>query len=244
MINNGFYVTQERTIEVYEKWKKIKKLNDRLPKENKIKIVGIELIRNYKFVSKHIVELLKDEQEELVAVKEIKNMVALDTTNYALGDLSFAYKIMQNFVKDYESNKLVYQSKVKDVKELDYIIKTIKLSFNGNPDRLQIMFDNYLDLDAIYDFRNNPHYIRIGFSHLKKSKEGENGRSYLFTRFIENNIYKRENVLSVIGYFTDSEVVWDELYEDGKYVGFTTEAGYGIGDYDKEYFRGIQNLKT
>lgn len=45
-------------------------------------------------------------------------------------------------------------------------------------------------------------------------------------------------------YFTDSKVVWDELYDhQGNYTGYTVEEGFGIGDYDKEYFRGIQNLK-
>ena len=84
----------------------------------------------------------------------------------------------------------------------------------------------------------------MGFSHLEKSREGKEGYPYFFTRLIENNIYKKEEVISVIGYLTNSEVLWDELYDDnGKYKGFTTEAGFGIGDYEKEYFRGIDNLK-
>ena len=63
-------------------------------------------------------------------------------------------------------------------------------------------------------------------------------------RLIENKIYSRNKVLSIIGYLTESKVVWDEKYDDeGNYVGHTTEAAYGIGDYEKEYFRGIQNLK-
>ena len=84
----------------------------------------------------------------------------------------------------------------------------------------------------------------MGFSHLEKSREGVKGYPYFFTRLIENNIYKKEEIITVIGYLTNSEVLWDELYdEQGKYKGFTTEAGFGIGDYEKEYFRGIENLK-
>lgn len=50
--------------------------------------------------------------------------------------------------------------------------------------------------------------------------------------------------MSIIGYLTNSKVVWDETCDDkGNYSGYTVEAGYGIGDYEKEYFRGIQNLK-
>ena len=84
----------------------------------------------------------------------------------------------------------------------------------------------------------------MGFSHLEKSREGNKGYPYFFTRLIENKVYARDKVLSIIGYFTDSKVVWDELYDDnGNYLDFTTEGGMGIGDYEKEYFRGIKKLK-
>jgi len=63
-------------------------------------------------------------------------------------------------------------------------------------------------------------------------------------RLIENEVYDKDSILTVIGYLTDSKVVWDERYDNkGNYAGYTVEAGYGIGDYDKEFFRGIQNLK-
>ena len=45
-------------------------------------------------------------------------------------------------------------------------------------------------------------------------------------------------------YFTDSKVVWDELYDpQGNYNGYMVEEDFGKRDYQKEYFRGIQNLK-
>lgn len=60
---------------------------------------------------------------------------------------------------------------------------------------------------------------------------------------IENKIYSNEKVISIIGFLTKSEVLWDEKYNGEQYIGYTTEGGFGIGDYEKEYFRGIQNLK-
>ena len=57
-------------------------------------------------------------------------------------------------------------------------------------------------------------------------------------------IYKREDVISVIGYLTKSCVLWDVVYYDNEdYKTYTTEGGYGIGNYKKEYFRGIDKLK-
>ena len=47
-----------------------------------------------------------------------------------------------------------------------------------------------------------------------------------------------------MGYLTKSEVLWDKIYDkQGNYESYTIEKGYGIGDYWKEYFRGIKKLK-
>lgn len=242
IIYNGFHVPQERTIEMYSKWKQLKKLNDNLSQKNKIKVIGLEWIMNYKFVAKHLSELITS--KEFKPVQEIKEMVSIDTTYYARGDLSFAYKKMQNLVNDYKNNKEKYLAQVDNKIEFDFLIRNIRKSFQKRPERVKIMYENYLTLDSIYNLKGNPHFMRIGFSHLEKSREGKEGYPSIFTRLIENDIYEKTNVISVLGYYTDSEVVWDELYDDNdNYTGFTKEAGFGISDYEKEYFRGIQYLK-
>ncbi|MCZ8217550.1 MAG: hypothetical protein O9262_15000, partial [Cyclobacteriaceae bacterium] len=51
-------------------------------------------------------------------------------------------------------------------------------------------------------------------------------------------------IISVIGYLTDSRVLWGRVLDDnGNYKDYNTEGGYGIGDYEKEYFLGIDKLK-
>ncbi|APQ19174.1 TraB/GumN family protein [Maribacter hydrothermalis] len=244
---SGIRVPQERTIEVYNKWKRLKKLNDDLPKKNKLTIVGIDIQVNYKYVSKHILELLKESKNERPAIKEIRQMVNSDTTSYSLGNLSYAHKILKFFVKDYETNKVEYQKFIRNEIELIHIIKNLKISFdfsNEYRNRDNVMYENYLALDSIYNFRNNAQFLRMGFSHIEKSREGPNGYAYFFTRLIENKIFERNKVLTIIGYYTNSEVLWDELYDDaGNYTGYTVEGGFGIGDYEKEFFRGIQDLK-
>ncbi|OSY87219.1 hypothetical protein WH52_12205 [Tenacibaculum holothuriorum] len=244
VVSIGFYCEQERTIEVYEKWKNLKALYDKLPKEKRFKVVGLEWIQNYKNTSKYLLELLDSSKVDFKPVEEIRDMVKKDTTHFALGDLSFAYSKMQNLVKDFKENKTVYQDNTSNPKILNHLIKTIEESFPKDQDREKMMFNNYVNLDKIYNFKENPQFIRIGFFHLEKSREGEKSYPSFFARLIENKIYKKEEVISVIGYYTNSEVVWDELYENDTYKGFTIEAGFGIGDYEKEFFRGIQNLKN
>jgi len=94
----GRRVPQERTIEIYQKWKNIKRINDRLPEKNKITVVGIDFQVSYKYTSRHILELLDGSLNQRVPIKKIQQMVETDTTNYSLGDLSYACKVLKNGV--------------------------------------------------------------------------------------------------------------------------------------------------
>ncbi len=245
IIHNGFHVPQERTIEAYEKWKKMKKINDELPVENEIKILGLDLMKNYKYVSKHILELVNgDAQAEIKTVREIREMVETDTTYFTMGKSSIAYEKLQHLVIDFEKNKTLYSSNVGNMEAFEHLMNNLKASFEENQEREKTIYDNYVALDAIHNFKNNSQFVRMGFFHIEKSREGKEGYPSFFTRLIENGIYDKEEVLSIIGYLTKSKVVWEETYDnEGNYSGFTTEAGFGIGDYEKEYFRGIQHLK-
>ncbi|WP_271856031.1 hypothetical protein [Patiriisocius marinus] len=243
----GTRVEQERTIEIYEKWKKLKEVNDKLAIENKLEVIGIDIQVNYKYVSRHILELVNAPENTLKPLEEIRQMVKIDTTSYAFGDLSYAHNILKSFVNHVETNTEIYKNYVENIPAFNHIISNLKISFEYSKqyrDRDRVMYDNYLALDKIYHFKEKPQFLRMGFSHIEKSREGINGYPHFFARLIENEFYKNEKVLSIIGYFMDSEVVWDELYdEQGNYTGYTIKGGFGIGDYEKEYFRGIQNLK-
>ncbi|MCH2195040.1 hypothetical protein [Kordia sp.] len=245
IIHYGTNVPQERSISMYKKWKRLKEMNDELPKNKKMKVVGIDILTTYKYPSKHLIDLLDRKLIQSEALTELQQMVKLDTTDYSPRYNSYAKGVLKRFVADVETKSETYQKAVKDKASWDHIIKNIKVTFTDfSRLREPTIYQNYLDLSERHDFKNKAQYLRMGFSHLEKSREGEKGYPYFFTRLIENKIYPKEEVIAVIGYLTNSEVLWDELYdEQGEYEGFTTEAGFGIGDYEKEYFRGIDNLK-
>lgn len=244
----GIRVPQERTIEVYKKWKALKKMNDLLPAKDKLQVVGIDKQVNYKYVSKHILSLIKASENERKPVQHIREMVKTDTTAYEINDTGYAYKILNSLVTDYDKNKVDYQKHINNNPEFAHIIRNLKISFDFSDkykDREKMMYDNYISLDSIYHFNRNPQYLRMGFSHLEKSREGQAGKPHFFALLIENKVYEKDKVISIFGYLTESKVVWDELYDEkGNYTGYTAEAGFGIGDYEKEYFRGIENLKA
>lgn len=241
----GTIVPQERTVEVYKKWKKLKTLNDKLSDSDKLKVIGIDNIVSYKYTAKHILDLFNRKKTKLKPVEEVRKMVDLDTTSYAANPSSFAYKTLKKLVADYDINTEKYHKHLKAIDDFKHIINNLKFSFDDSKHREPIITENYLHLSSKYDFKSKPQFLRMGFFHIEKSREGKKAYPPFFTRLIENNTYTKEDIITVMGYLTNSEVIWEEIYDNsGNYKSYTIEvAGYGIGDYDKEYFRGIQNLK-
>ena len=233
---------QEKSIETYNKWKGIKKINDNQPKNNKIQVVGIDIIVTYKYTSKLLIELLKIEKGKYKSYDNLYEMVKIDTTDFSPYYDSYSKNILKNFIVDYENDKTYFNSIANNKIITDNLIENIKLTLKKQ-DREKTIFDNYLFLSQLYDFKSNPQFVRMGFFHIEKDRES-NYPSF-FTRLIENNIYKKEEIVSIAGFLTKSRVLWDLKYDTNKkYIGYTTEGGYGIGDYWKEYFKGINKLKN
>jgi len=238
----GIRVPQEKSIETYKKWKGIKSLNDSLPKDKRLTVIGIDEIVSYKYTSKHLLELIDFKSNHEESLKKVVNMVKTDTTDFSPYYDSFSKGVLKNFVSDYEKNPSKFENDINDKFLFDHIIKNLKLTFDDSSSREQMIFNNYKHLASLYKFDHNPQFLRFGFFHLEKEREGND--LPFFAMLIENKIYKRNEILSVIGYLTESRVLWDIIYDDnGDYKSFTTKGGYGIGDYEKEYFRGIENLK-
>lgn len=238
----GLRVPQERSIETYKKWIEIKNLNDNLTKDNRLTVVGIDYMVSYKYTSLHLLEVTDYKKNKEKSLKEVANMVKIDTTDFSPYYDSYSKNILKTFVNDYEKNPSKFENDINDKFVFSHIINNLNMSFDKSANREKIIFTNYKELSSLYKFDKNPQFIRFGFGHLEKEREG-NSPSF-FTMLIENEIYERNEVLSVIGYLTKSEVLWDFIYDDkGNYKSFTTEGGFGIGDYEKEYFLGIENLK-
>jgi len=232
----GIGVPQEQSIETYNKWIELYDLNKELPNNKKIKVLGIDLIRNYKYSFKHILALI-GEQEKYKSVNEMSTQLALDTIDYSPFHESASKKLLRRFVKEIEKDNEL----MKNI-HLKHIVENIKTTFEKFH-REKTIFNNYKYLLKHLDLKKKKQYFRYGFFHIQKEREHKDYPSF-FTMLIENNIYKKEEIVTVLGYLTKSQVLWDTKYDDqGKYAGYTTKAGYGISDYWKEYFKGIRKLK-
>jgi len=238
----GNRVPQEKTIETYNKWKNIKKINDNQLPINRIEVVGVDMIVTYKYTSKLLIDFFQAEKGKYKSYDTLVEMVKIDTTDYSPNYDSYSKSVLKNFLIEYENNKTYFQSISKNLKITDNLIENINLTFKKR-EREKTIYENYLHLSQVYDFKSNPQFVRMGFFHIEKDRENNNPS--FFTRLIENNIFKKEDVVSIAGFLTKSRVLWDLKYDLKKnYIGYTTEGGYGIGDYWKEYFKGIKKLKN
>ncbi|SFR50781.1 TraB/GumN family protein [Maribacter stanieri] len=245
VVHYGNRIPQDKSIATYTKWKKLKTLNDNLPAKNKLKVVGVDLLVSYKFTAKHLLELLDQKMHTRASVLALAKMTANDTVNFFPFTATFSKKVLENLVQDYEDNRNEFENSIADKFSFEHIIKNLKetfVDFDNSMKRERLMFENYVALSTYYQFDKKPQFARFGFFHIEKQWEGKNPS--FFVQLIENGIIGRDRLLSVIGYLTESRVLWGRVLDDnGNYREYNTEGGYGIGDYEKEYFLGIDKLK-
>lgn len=233
-------VSQEGTIETFEHWKNLRLLNQSY-KNNPIKVIGFDIINEYQFPIKHIL-LLTENIQNWKAKDELKKISIEEDFDFSIRNKETT-KLLKSFINEYETNKNIYVHQINDTISFHHILQNIAKNFEEERDREKIIFENYVYLKNIYHLETKKQFVKYGFFHLEKERE-KNYPSF-FTRLIEQNVYERNKVITVIGYLTKSEVLWDKIYDkQGNYQSYTTEKGYGIGDYWKEYFRGISKLKS
>ena len=232
---HGSRVPQERSKQFRDKWKALRALYTNPNWDFKPIIVGIDAIADYRFVVELLLQL-RNENPWMQNFESIKNLKAFSqqvTYSFRVGHSPELTGILKNIVKDLEQQKALSFT-------LDRIVEDLKVSF-ASYDRTEALYKNYLKSFEFYQLRKKVQFFRFGFSHLLKAPELTEG---LFSKVLNDRPYKKEEVISIIGYFNKSEVLWNTYYDQGgKYHSHNIEKGYGIGDYWLEYFRGIRKLK-
>lgn len=236
----GKRVPQERAVEVVKKWKILKSINDTLPISNKLTVVGIDGIVSYPCTAKHLVSFI-DNNISFKEINHLQELFQVTIDNHSQTYNEAVKEVLRSFVANYENTILREKLIISDDSGFKHIIKNLKESFEKY-NREQLIYDNYIYLSSQYNFYDKPQFLRYGFFHIEKEREYDTAS--FFTKLIENKVYKRKEVISIIGYLTKSAVLWDTFYDEfGKFKSHTIEKGFGIGDYWKEYFHGIKYLK-
>lgn len=231
-------VQQEGTIETFQHWQNLRQLYLQYP-ENPIQIIGCDLIVDYHFPVKQLLALSQNCTNWAIRQELQQQVTAAVTAKERQAEIK---RLLTELLADYQNHTNRYAPDLTDRFSFEHLLTNIQYSLAPKSEREPHIVENYLRLKAHYQLQNKKQFAKYGFFHVQKTAE----RNYpsFFTRLIEQNVYTKAQVITVMGYLTQSEVLWDKLYNDQQhYSGYTTEKGFGIGDYWKEYFKGIRRLK-
>lgn len=236
----GVRIPQERTLEVMEKWKRLKTINDSLPAKKKITVLGPDPIVTYKYTYKHLLSLISNTTKWETA-NRLKKTIETDTTDFSPYYDSFSKNELKDFVRDYNSNSKKYISFIKNIHEFNYLISLITTSFQDY-NREEEIFKNYNSLYKIYNLKNETQYVRYGFSHLLKSDIKT--FSPFFSRLVKSKLYPKQKIITILGYLNTSEVILKNIFDDnGNYIESVTDNKESTGDSKSSYYKGISELK-
>jgi hypothetical protein len=226
-------VRQEGTVETYNHWKDLKRTYD----VKKFKVLAFDIINEYEFPIRHILEITNFD-DSWPSRKNLEHLLQ-NSSDFSISNQNLKTEL-NAFIIDYDENKLKYENFIKDSASFNFIINNIRESF-GKREREKIVYRNFLAFNEKYNLNKKKLFFKYGFFHVEKDME--TGYPSFFTRLIKDSIYQEKDIKTIIGYLTNSEVLWKKTYIDGKYSGFKIEKGFGIGDYYKEYFQGVRKLK-
>lgn len=227
-------VPQEGSIEMFNKWKSIRPIF----KRHNIKVVGIDWIGSYKYTTKELVELTQN--TNWAYTDSLQQRLNNPETEWGFYN-KYTRAFYQRVYESYLTEKKNIEKSVSDLFHFNHLMSVIKKSVIDKK-REPTMYSNYEELNQRFHFDSSIQLFRFGVFHIMKNRI--NDYPPLFTRFIEGKLFKADQVCSIQGFLTKSEVLWDLKYDKSyNYTGFTTKKGFGISDYWKEYYKGIKYLK-
>ena len=201
-------VSQEGTIETYMHWKNLRALHLKYP-DNPIKVLGCDVVNEYRFPIKHLLKLTSDDPSWMQR-EVLKQVLEDENADFAFWNPDIQQKV-KSFVLDYRSNKSNYETSILYLEIFDHIISGIGHNFGKKREREKIIFENYMVLHAKLDLANKKQFVKYGYFHGQKNSEGD--YPSFFTRLIENKVYARDKVITIMGYLTKSKVLWDKVYD-------------------------------
>lgn len=213
IINYGRRVSQEGGIAIYEKWVKLRELS----KDKPIKVFGIDALIDYGNYIDLLLEITTDiyPQRKLLELCYTELLVGIDIRNH-----------IRTLVNEYKENTKKHSNTVKDSILMEILMNDLENSFldKNIVRRDSIIFENYVHQDQLFHFRKHPQFIRMGVYHMMKENFDNMYPGFLGI-LIDEEMYLANEIYSVLGILSDSEVLWEKTYNDtGKYTGFTTKS--------------------
>ncbi|MEM7515245.1 MAG: hypothetical protein AAF388_30235 [Bacteroidota bacterium] len=231
----GQRVPQEKSIEMFEKWRSLHELAQKMP----IQVIGIDKMASYEFAIRHLAELLAP--ETWTYADSLLSLPSKEEVTYSTYPDTDIKAFVKRFLKALAQKHPQGRSDIWAKPFFEVLINNLEATIQET-DREEIIFQNYQDIGKQFAWKDDLHFLRFGVGHLMKSRI--NGDTSFLAKLIEREVYKAEEVFSIQAFLSDSEVLWGlRKDEEGNYAGYTTESGYGTSDYWLEYYKGIKRLK-
>ena len=213
IINYGRRVPQEGGIAIYEKWVKLRELS----KDKPIKVFGVDVLIDYSNYIDLLLEITTEiyPQRKLLELCNTELLAGTDIRNH-----------IRTLVSGYKECIEEYSSTIKDPVLMDILMNDLANSFldKNIVRRDSIIFENYVHQDQLFHFRKHHQFIRMGVYHMMKENFDNMYPGFLGI-LIDEEIYQENEIYSVLGILSDSEVLSEKTYNDtGKYTGFTTKS--------------------
>ena len=225
----GLRVPQERTVEVCEKWRRLR----RSTQDKHFRVVGLDPVCSPDFALQYLLDSMRD---EAWPYREPLHRLSAASDEAVCGQFG---SLLSGMAADYVRRPDYYAAQVRDTASFGYVIRDLQ---RMGEKREQGMVRNYRELNARYDFRRGVQVVRMGVGHILKGAE-DGWRPFLM-RLVEQGLYRPTEICTVQAFLTRSRVLWNAKSDAaGAYAGFTTKGGWGISDCWRERFRGIRHLK-
>jgi len=237
-----FAVPQDASVQFYEKWKKLKLLNDQLPADEKIHIMGFDRIVSSAIFLKHMQELLSEVPKGTdVVLDSIKSMDYEQVNAYSLYDKDS--DIRRFFEKHFDAlnqSKNYQKLLAKNYETFNHLLWQVTYFFDKKSRREERIFQNFQRLMAADSLKDEKVYFNYGFAHVMQEDFYNNP----FIAKLLKNHYQHKKVFTCLVAMSESSVLWNAKYtKEGKYKGYGINWFGGEGDSFKERVNGIEVLK-
>lgn len=235
VLQYGERVPQEKSMECYDKWRSLRKT---LCENNyRITVIGTDALYSYEFAMRYLSERMGDLCDSYNGFTRMRSVYEklLDGISVPREEQLNALKGCLN---DYKAHGAEMLDRFGARFDLEHLMDNINRTV-CREERESTIFDNYVALSRHYGFDAGVQFVRMGFYHILKSRDSESPS--FFARLLKRNVYRPDQVVTMMGYLTKSKVLWGQSAKRPSRI--LEKGGWGIGDCWREYFKGIRFLK-
>jgi hypothetical protein len=224
--------TQWGNADFYEKIKKIRDLNNTLPKRKRIKFVGIDKIQDIDLYLSTI-NLIIDSKRNSI----LDSLKIITKNNSGAKDINSIGIFASNFLETIHQNKSTFNDLLgKQLPVFEYLIRNLSYSAKkSGVNRAEGMFRNYVELYDLLNLENEKLYGMWGYFHAHQVPVRFIGEDFA-SKLVGSTHKSAKKTLSIVIFPIDSKYnLWDQKSNSWKKEPFS---------YDDKSLLAVEGIET